>query len=253
MILMKQWTARLLAAGLLFPAVVFGQTFVQTPDPVGYVNDFADFIDDGAEAKLEQQLIEFEEKTTHEISVVTTDSLQQTTIEDLAVRWFEQWKIGKAEEDNGVLLLIVPSERVMRIEVGYGLEGAITDSQAQAILNNVLTPAFQSDDADGGIFKAVGMLMSLASGEEVDLGGPKDLSPMGVLMILFAFVILLAIISFVVSWANKGGKGKGKKKRRDSFYDADGGFWSDRGGSSGGGFGGFGGGGSGGGGASGSW
>ncbi len=255
---LKQWTMRLAAAGLLFPGIVFAQTFVETPNPVGYVNDFANFIDDDVERQLEQDLSAYELKTTHEITVVTTDSLQQTTIEDLAVRWFEQWGIGKAKDDNGVLLLVVPPERQMRIEVGYGLEGAITDSQAGQILDNILKPAFRSEQESEGIVKAVDTLMKLASGEQVDLESVNDLPPIGILLVFVSFVLLLWLISYIISRNNKkgGGKGKGKSKFRDSFYDADGGFWSDRsprGGGSGGSFGGFGGGGSGGGGASGSW
>lgn len=118
--------------------------------PTGYVNDFAGIIDSSTKNKLEQLLTAYEQQTTNEVSVVTVPSLDDVPIEDYAVQLFEKWGIGKKEKDNGLLLLVAPNERKARIEVGYGLEGAINDALAGKILDNTVIPWFrQNNYADG--------------------------------------------------------------------------------------------------------
>jgi uncharacterized protein len=152
---------------LLFSSAftVSAQTF---PKPVGYVNDFADLYSAGFENRLEQELSAFTASTSAEISVVTVNDLQETTIDDYAARLFENWKIGKQGKDNGVLLLIAKQEREMRIEVGYGLEPVITDARAGRIIRDEMTPAFKSGDYEGGTQRAVTTLEQYIRGEAVD-------------------------------------------------------------------------------------
>ncbi len=136
----------------LLPTAALAQGF---PNPVGYVNDFANILSPQARQALEQTLRQIEQDTTAEVVVVTVPSLGGTTVDDYAVRLFEQWKIGKKGKDNGVLLLVAPQEREMRIEVGYGLEPVITDARASQIIRNQITPRFREGDYDGGVTAAV--------------------------------------------------------------------------------------------------
>lgn len=145
-------------------SAVFAQTF---PKPEGYVNDFAHLYSQQFSSELEKKLSEFEASTSAEIAVVTIDKLPDMTIEDYAVKLFEVWKIGKEKEDNGVLLLIARDDREIRIEVGYGLEGVVTDSRAGRIIRDVITPSFKENNFEEGTLHAVEDLMAYVRGEEV--------------------------------------------------------------------------------------
>ncbi|MDZ4229325.1 MAG: TPM domain-containing protein, partial [Patescibacteria group bacterium] len=120
------------------------------PQPVGYVNDFAEIISPAVEARLEAELESFTASTSNELAVVTLKSLEGDTVDNTAVALFEQWGIGQKGKDNGVLLLIAPNERELRIEVGYGLEPILTDSRTGTIRRDVITPKFKQDDYEGG-------------------------------------------------------------------------------------------------------
>ncbi len=165
------------------------------PAPVGFVNDFAGFLRPETVAEFETKLQAFQKETGHEIVVVTTGSLQETTIEDLATRWFEEWSIGRAKEDNGILMLIVPPERIMRIEVGYGLEPVVPDAKAQEVGDYIVTPKFKEDDPDGGVIAGVDALMALARGEVVDTAYNPDANAEAQMGLVF-----FAIMVFVFAW-----------------------------------------------------
>lgn len=143
---------------------VHAQSF---PKPSGYVNDFAKLYSPAFVNDLEQDLSEFEASTSAEISVVTVENLQDTTIDEYSVKLFEEWKIGKEKSDNGVLLVIARDEREVRIEVGYGLEGVITDARAGRIIRDEIVPEFKKEDFEAGTSQAVSTLMSYIRGESV--------------------------------------------------------------------------------------
>lgn len=177
--------------GVLFltvPALSIAQSELVFPKPTGYVNDFANFLKPETKNALEAALRKLEQEKGHEIVIVTTPNLQETTIEDLAVRWFETWGIGKKNADNGILMLIVPSERLMRIEVGYGLEGAIPDSLAGQVMDNLIIPEMQAGEPDAGVIAGVDALIRLAAGESVDVGRSQQQSAgvnLGLILMLF--------------------------------------------------------------------
>lgn len=236
-----------------------GPLFAQVPElkPTGFVNDNAHIINDQTKAKLTTLLSSFEQKTRIEFTVVTVATIGDTPIEDFATRLFEEWGIGKKGEDNGLLLLIAPKERKLRLEVGYGLEGAINDALAGRIIRETIVPWFTKGDYSTGILNGVVASIEILN-SKYNLGfdpfktgdiQPKQLievkksSVIGKILkiIVLIFLILLFIKNpwaFLLFMGLSGGRS--------------GGF---RGGSFGGGssFGGFGGGLSGGGGASGSW
>lgn len=170
------------------PALSMAQSELVFPKPAGYVNDFANFLKPETKKALEAALRKLEQEKGHEIAIVTTHNLQETTIEDLAVRWFEVWGIGKKNADNGILMLIVPSERLMRIEVGYGLEGAIPDSLAGQVMDNLIIPKIQAGEPDAGVIAGVDALIKLAAGESVDVGRSQQQGEgvnLGLILMLF--------------------------------------------------------------------
>ena len=161
---------------------VFGIFFFALPvfaysspnSPEGFINDFANMIGATAKQALEQKLVQFEKDTSNEISIVTINSLAGDTIENFAVKLFEEWKIGKDSKDNGILLLISKEDKKMKIEIGYGLEGALTDTQSYWIIQNIMRPAFQTGDYDGGISSAVDKIIAATKGEYVPSEQPSS-------------------------------------------------------------------------------
>lgn len=187
----------LMAAGRSF--ILAGA--LEFPPPQGYLNDFAQVLSEPTRASLEDQLKKLEEETGIEMAVVTVDSLQEATIEDFAVRLFEDWKIGKKGEDNGVLLLVAPGERQVRIEVGYGLEGVLTDGRAGRIIRDEITPAFKKADFDQGVTKGAAAIERVARGEEpVDLGEEGEDGEGGwsfIIFLIVGFIFFQYLASFL--------------------------------------------------------
>ena len=155
----------LLATLLSIPLIAFG--FISPGFPNGFVNDFAVILKPETISTLNQKLEQFSKDTSNEISVVTISRLEDETIETYAEKLFQEWGIGKEKEDNGLLLLVSVEDREMRIEVGYGLEPLVTDIDSGRIIREILTPAFQAGDYDGGISKAVDTIVGLVGGVEI--------------------------------------------------------------------------------------
>jgi len=170
---------------------------LEFPAPVGFVNDFANILSPETKQSLEQQLAQLEKDSSIEIAVVTVGSLEGTTVEDYAVRLFEEWKIGKKNKDNGVLFLVAPNERQVKIEVGYGLEPVLTDAQAGRILDNFVLPEFKKGDYDKGISEGVAALIKVVRGEGIDLGGkpPAGAEDDTVWILLFIGAVFLSYLS----------------------------------------------------------
>jgi uncharacterized protein len=160
---MRRLVLAFLFAFLSCTAPVFAYT--SPGAPVGYVNDFSGVLTAQTKQDLETSLAAFEKQTSNEITVAVVPSLSGDYIENYAVRLFEEWGVGKANRDNGVLLLLATEDREMRIEVGYGLEGTLPDSLAQRILDNELRPRLQSGDYDAAITAGVRAIESATKGE----------------------------------------------------------------------------------------
>jgi uncharacterized protein len=140
---------RLLVVALLVASAAAAQTNLPPPD--GYVNDYANLLSDGSRAYLTDLIRRTSEETSAEIAVVTVESLQGLSVEEYANRLFNEWGIGRKDTDNGVLVLVAPTQREMRIEVGYGLEPVLPDALAGQIVRTNFLPAFRDDDYEGGI------------------------------------------------------------------------------------------------------
>lgn len=139
---------------------------VPVPFLAGRVVDLADMISAGAETQLDGELAALEQATGAQLAVLTVPTLEDEPIEGFALRVVESWKLGKAKQDNGVLLLIAKNDRKMRIEVGYGLEGTLPDVICKRILAERLAPRFQAGDFDGGIGEAVSVISAMVRGDE---------------------------------------------------------------------------------------
>lgn len=162
---MKKLLVLLSICFLLIPWLILA--YSSPGPPQGFVNDFAGMLSDTAAQELEQKLVNFEKETSNEIAVVTINSLEGDVIENFAVELFAEWGIGKKDLDNGILLLIAKEDREMRIEVGYGLEGALTDAQSYWIIQQDLRPNFQAEDYATGIQEAVNSIMAATRGEYI--------------------------------------------------------------------------------------
>lgn len=137
------------------------------PKAAGRVTDLANVIDPGTEADIVARLDQLERQTSSEIAVVTVPSLDGVPVDDYAVRLFKEWGIGQAKQDNGVLVLVAPNEREMRIEVGYGLEGILPDGLAGQIIRDQFIPRFRDDDYNGGIRDGVARVVEIVEKQQV--------------------------------------------------------------------------------------
>jgi uncharacterized protein len=145
------------------------------PKPTGYVNDFAHLLTPADRTALEQRLAAHDRATGNQIAVAIFPDLGGVPIDEFAARLEEAWKVGRRGKDNGLLLLVGVKERQVRIEVGYGLEGKVTDADAGAIIRNLIVPAFRAGRYADGLNAAVGNLIGLVGGSR-----PEALTPTGV-------------------------------------------------------------------------
>lgn len=233
------------------------------------------FVKDGANI-ISQDTVDYINETNEkmkdygsQVAVLTLDSLNGRDIESLSNEVFRDWGIGDKKKNNGVLLLVSLNDRQVRIEVGYGLEGAINDARAGRIIRNIIRPNFQNKDYDKGIRDAFDSIIYYIGKEynvvfqDIDINKLEqaDDDYISIPIIIFAIIIFILLTSRLNRYRYiYGRRGRMFRRRRGIFDDDDpfGGFFGGSGGSGGfGGFGGsgggFGGGSSGGGGASGSW
>jgi uncharacterized protein len=243
-----------LVAALCILAVVTLAYALTFPPLTGRVVDEAGILDPAAKEALERKLADFEAKTTDQFVVVTLKSLQGTSIEDYGYQLGRHWGIGRKDKSNGVLLIVAPNERKVRIEVGYGLEGDLTDAVSKLIIENAILPRFKANDYAGGITRGVDDIIQVltVNPEEWKQRAKQrsDHRPPSVDVIIFA--LLLFVFFFVwrrILWHSRAYPPGLRRGGWSGGGGSSGSSWS---GSGGGGF--SGGGGSfGGGGASGSW
>ncbi len=239
------------------------------PPLTGRVVDQADVMSADSRAAVETKLKDLEDKSSIQLVVATVKTLQGGDVETYANELFRFWKLGEAQKNNGVLLLVAPAEHKVRIEVGYGLEGTLTDALSSVIISSTIIPRFKDGDFSGGIERGVDGIISVLSGDTADWQPKPDVrqedasADFDKLFPILFFLLLIFICWYLIHHA--GGPGGGGTRRGGVgplFIPSGGSGWGSGGGfSSGGGFGGGGfgggfsggGGSSGGGGASGSW
>jgi uncharacterized protein len=253
---------------LLFIVLLAGlqggaQQIPDPPNPPRLVNDFTNTLTPAQVQALEEKLVAYDDSTSSQIAIVIINTLDGYDIAEYGLALGRKWGVGGKEFRNGVIVLIALEDRRSRIEVGYGLEGAIPDITAKSILDNSITPHFREGNYYRGLDLATSDLIAAAAGEykaPEGYGKRKDEDGGG-----FGFGwIIFAILFFIIFGGRGGSGGRGRRDRglasaagwilgsMLSSGSRGGGGWSG-GGGGGGGFGGFGGGSFGGGGASGSW
>jgi uncharacterized protein len=236
---------------------------IPKPSTLTAIADLANILDDQEEQLLNDHLTNLKRSSSNEIAIATIGTLNGGSLEEVANATYRSWAIGTAKNNNGILILVVKDDRKMKIEVGYGLEGAIPDAVAGSIIRNDMKPFFQKGDYYHGILRAVEDLEKAAVGEynipQENSGGAMSGRS------IFKFIIIAIVILIFIGRSGGGGKGGKVMHRRGSDWlgpmilgsmlgGRGGGFGGGGGGGfGGGGFGGFGGGSSGGGGASGNW
>jgi uncharacterized protein len=254
------------AAAILVMAAVF-PLYAQIParpEPQRLVNDFASVLSTEQRNTLERALVAFDDSTSNQIAVLFVNDLGGLDIASYAIEVGEEWGVGSAEYDNGIVVVVKPKTGNGRgeafISIGYGLEGAIPDAAARRIVDNAMIPHFRENDYYGGVCEAVTILMKLASGEisVSDIDKEGDDSASGIIGGLVFLILMIVIFGGVFSSKRHGGgsdtfTGGGRSSGGPIIFGGFGGFGGGSGGFGSGGFGGFGGGSFGGGGAGGSW
>lgn len=233
------------------------------PPLTGRVVDQANVMTAQSRSDIESKLMALEDKSGVQLVVATVKSLQGSDIESYANELFRFWKIGQAQKNDGVLLLVAPAEHKVRIEVGYGLEGTLTDALSSVIISSAVIPRFKAGDFSGGIGRGVDGVISILSGDttdwqpKVDVRRDDNSADFDELFPILFFLLLVFICWYLIRNANGGPPGGTTRRGGGPIFVPYGGSnWSSRGFGRGGGFGGGfsgGGGSSGGGGASGSW
>lgn len=261
--------AAVLLAGLVLAGLSLGVgrawAELTFPPLSGRVVDAAQVLTPDARAVLEDKLAAQEARTTDQFVVATVPSLQGTSVEDYANRLFRFWKLGQAEKDNGVLLLVAPNERRVRIETGYGVEGVLPDAVASTIIQTAILPDFRAGNFAGGIEKGAEAVIEVLNldPEEARERARRAAEPemSGEDWAHLVFIVLMIVFwGYVFYRQAKSGHLRMRGRRGSALAGGAAGWdWSRRSGGGwsggGGGGGGFSGGGgsSGGGGASGSW
>jgi uncharacterized protein len=253
-----------LAAGLL-AALVFANlaSAYAFPPLIGRVVDSAHIIPQAVSDQIAAKLAALESKSGIQLVVATVNSLEGDEIEPYANALFRAWGLGEKQKNNGVLLLVAPNEHKARIEVGYGLEGTLTDALSKIIITNAMAPRFKTGDYGGGIARGVDDIITVLTTDSSEWEKRPDLrivhkdttlDDLGpwIALALFVFIFFMLtprrergnLLSFLLGMLMNSGRGGGGG---GGWGSGSGGGWSDGGGFSGGG------GSSGGGGASGSW
>ena len=226
------------------------------PPPEAYFNDYAGLVSASDAQRLDVKLRRFAEETSTQVVVAVYPSLPSPSLEDFTVRAAQEWRVGRQDWDNGAVFFVFVGDRKMRIETGYGLEGALPDQLAARILDEQVRPRFRAGDWVGGLEAGIDGILAATRGEYKAPPKPKPQPPIVPLLIIVVFVL-------VMLWLARSSRANLGRTYGSRGWNRRGGYWGGWGGGSswggggwsGGGGGGFSGGGGsfGGGGASSSW
>lgn len=204
-----KWIRRFLLILLIsLPTIAF-----KIPEnPQARVNDFAKIFSPTFVNSLENQLQSFESKSGNQIVVVTIPSLDGENLEDFSIKLAEKWKIGKKGIDNGVIITVALQERKIRIEVGYGLEGKLTDAVSSKIIRDYIVPSFKEGKFEKGIEIGIKKIMEILSLEDSDNGSyiakeeekEPELTDDSLFFIILFFLFLLLLIIDIIRYIITG-------------------------------------------------
>ena len=183
------------------------------PTLTGRVVDSAGVLSAETKQSLTAKLADLESRSTIQLVVATVASLEGQDIEPYANELFRAWKLGQAEKNNGVLLLVALKEHKARIEVGYGLEGTLTDAISKLIIVNAIAPRFKSGDFNGGVTRGVDDIITTLTTDAAQWQGKPDFraqkardegSPAGILIV---FAVVALIVFLAIRYGRRGGRG----------------------------------------------
>ncbi|MDI6731130.1 MAG: TPM domain-containing protein, partial [Candidatus Margulisbacteria bacterium] len=186
---------------LISSSLVFSE--MKFPEPSGYVNDYASLLSSGERQQLNALALSLEQKTSAELAIAIVQTVSPYDIDLYAVKLFEKWKIGKKSKDNGVLILLVLQERKIRIEVGYGLEGALPDALCGQILDAYAIPNFKAGQYGKGLIETAQAVSRAIFGDSRVVAPGKKLTSEGGLGSYFLYIIIALIILGIIF--RKGG------------------------------------------------
>jgi uncharacterized protein len=250
--LLSNW---IIAAALVFGVALPAFAALQFPPLTGRIVDEANLLSPGARQRIDGWLTQFEAATGRQVVVATVKSLQGVAIEDYGYQLGRFWGIGQKDKNTGAILLVAPTEHKVRIEVGYGLEGELTDAASSTIINQIILPQFRAGKYEAGIVGGTAAILNALGWSGASAAIPKRPAPQKAGALAFVPFLLVFVMFWFFAWrlSRHGPHGIAGAMIGYGIGSAmGGGFRAGGGGFSGGGF--SGGGGSfGGGGASGSW
>jgi uncharacterized protein len=204
---------RVALAAVLCLAALLAPADVAVPPLTGRVIDLTGTLSGGAVNRIESELANFEAKKGSQIAVLIVPSTQPEDIEQYGIRVAEQWKLGRKGVDDGAILLVAKNDRRVRIEVGYGLEGALSDAISNRIIDETISPHFKLGDYDAGVEEGVKQMISVADGERLPepdrrwehKSGMGHLLPFALVAVVVASGVLRAIFGRLLGSLATGG------------------------------------------------
>ena len=212
-------------AFVLFGSIASAQEVAIPPTPTRFVTDTAHYFKSDTVGQIDAQLHAYEKKTGHQILVYTAPSTGSTSLEDWCEAAFHKWKVGRKGIDDGLILFVFPTDRNVRIQVGYGLEEKVPDAVAARIIRNDITPKFKAGDPDSGVAAGVARILdaidgkpgaydaanSAASADSSDASNPSCGDPDTVVFVSVFWLIALlpfvgGIFSALTYFKSKAGK-----------------------------------------------
>ncbi len=192
-----------LATLIVFTLLMMPVRAQDVPFLAGRVNDEAGILSPQTVTSLNTLLRTFEDSTSNQIVVLTINTLEGTNLEEYSMKVVETWKLGQKGRDNGVLLLVVKDDRKVRIEVGYGLEGVLTDAICGSIIQRVILPGFRNGNYDGGVTAGILSIMSAIGGtykaeqtsDAEGMGFPEILVFLGIFGVVVGMFTLVALFT----------------------------------------------------------
>ena len=186
---------------------------VEVPPLQSRINDYANVLSPSTENELSGYLVRLEDQTGIQLAVLTVPTIEDETIESFSMRVADEWKLGQEGKDNGILITLALAEHKIRIEVGYGLEGTLTDAQSGLILRNAIIPEFKEGDYDQGIAAGVSNIVGLILNDE-ELLDEKVLDEdngTGMVVLVFMGIWIIFVLSIVIGKAShrRGFNGSG--------------------------------------------
>ncbi len=207
------WNARAVTGLILVLAAVLASADVAVPPLTARVIDLTGTLSGGAVAGIETKLADLEAKKGSQVAVLIVPSTQPEEIEQYGIRVAEAWKLGRKGVDDGAILIVAKDDRRVRIEVGYGLEGALPDAIASRIIAETVTPRFKLGDYDGGVAAGVDQIISVVNGEPLPVpdrkwerrGGLGNLLPLLLVVVFVASGVLKALFGRLFGSVATGG------------------------------------------------